>query len=598
MTATSSPAPPPAAASTRPAVAGPVTLPSVIRSEWIKLRSLRSTVILLALAVALMVATGLIVAAITNWKTMSAAGQASFDPIGLSMRGVYFAGFTMAILGVLVVTGEYSTGMIRPTLCAVPRRLPVLWGKALVLAVAVFAINLVASFTAFLGAQAILAPHGVSLASPVALRSVFGAALFLTVMALLGVGFGFFTGNTAAGIAAVIGLTFVLPDSGGIVPAKWQPYIVPYLPMQSGQAIFTTTHDTRIMLPPWPGFALFCGYAAVAIAAAAIMLQRRDTGAFGRGLRIPQLSLPRRRAVARGQRTAAWSPSAEAELPGLSAAGAVSLASVIRSEWIKLRSLRSTGFILGLAAAHIFTSGLIVAALTAWKSLSPVDRANFDPITKSLSGAHFAGFMIIVLGVLVITGEYASGTIGATFCAVPRRLPVLWAKAAVFAPLVFVTTLAALLAGFFASQWFYGSHGLGVSIAAPGALRAVFGAALFLTAIGLLGLGLGFLARSTAGGMAAAVAVTFVLQNVKLVIPAGWQPSVMPYLPLQAGWATYTVPPAPYMLPAWGGLAALCGYTAAAIAAAAVVLPRRDASAFGGRRRRRGLARGTTPTGK
>ncbi|HLH57980.1 MAG TPA: ABC transporter permease, partial [Streptosporangiaceae bacterium] len=219
--------------------AGPVTQGCVIRSEWIKLRSLRSTVALLVLAVALLISIGLVAAAVTNWNTMDAAGRASFDPIGISTRGVYFAGFTLSVLGVLVIAGEYSTGAIRATLCAVPRRLPVLWAKIAVFAPLVFVLTLAGSFAAFLGSQAMLGSHGVSLAAPGATRAVLGAALFLTVMGLLGLAFGFLTRSTAGGIAAVIGLTFVLPDSGGLVPRQWQPRVVPYLPMQAGQAVFT-----------------------------------------------------------------------------------------------------------------------------------------------------------------------------------------------------------------------------------------------------------------------------------------------------------------------------------------------------------------------
>jgi ABC-2 type transport system permease protein len=583
------------AAGPGPVAVSPVTQLSVIRSEWIKLRSLRSTIILLALTAALQVAIGLIAASLTDWKTMSAAGRVSFDPIGVSMRGVYFAGFTVSILGVLVITGEYSTGMIRATFGAVPRRIPVLWAKAAVFAAVVFALTLAASFAAFLGTQAILGPHGVSLDAPNALRVVFGSALFLTVMALLGLGLGFLTRSTAGGIAAVIALTFVLPDSGGVVPRRWQPYIVPYLPMQSGQAVFTTSPNPEIMLRPWTGFALFCGYAAIALAAAVFLLRRRDVGTYGGRLRVPRVRL-RRRLGTDGSVTVptAWSPPSSAVLPGAVTVGPVTQAGVIRSEWIKLRSLRSPAIVLALTMVHIMISGLIVASLTVWQNMSAADRANFDPISKSLSGVHFAGFIIIVLGVLVITGEYSAGTIRATLCAVPRRLPVLWAKAAVFAAVVFTLTLAASFAGFLISQVFYGAHGLGVSLAAPGAVRAVFGAALFLTAMGLLGLGIGFLTRSTAGGIATAVAFTFVVQNIRGILPPGWQPSLMPYLPLQAGWAVYMVPPEQYMLHPWRGFAVFCGYAAVAIAAGAFVLRRRDVGAYGGRRRRAAAARRAT----
>ncbi|MBV9449465.1 MAG: hypothetical protein JO345_26580 [Streptosporangiaceae bacterium] len=596
MTATIGSASAPTAGLPGPVAVRAVTQASVIRSEWVKFRSLRSTVILLILAVVLILAIGLATSslthALTHWRTMSAADRASFDPIGQSMRGVYFAGFTLSVLGVLVITGDYSSGMIRATLCAVPRRLPVLWAKAVVFAPVVFVLTLAASFTVFVSGETILARHGVGLGAPNALRVVFGAALFLTLMALLGMSFGFMTRSTAAGIGVVIGLTFVLPDSGGLVPRAWQPHIVPYLPMQAGQAVFTANPNGSLMLRPWPGFALFCGYAAVAIAGGALVLSRRDAGAFG-GRSRPLRPRLRRRPVAHRGATAggAWSPPRSAVLPAPVAVRPVTQMSVIRSEWIKLRSLRSTAVLLGLTVLHVVTSGIIIAAFTVWPNLTAADRAGFNPISKSLSGVHFAGFMVIVLGVLVITSEYSSGTIQSTLCAAPRRLPVLWAKAAVFAPVVFVVMLAASFGGFYVSQMYYGAHGLGVSIAAPGAVRGIFGAALFLAVMGLLGLGIGFLTRSTAGGLATAIGVTFVLQNVRTFLPASMIPTVVPYLPLQSGWATYMVPSEPFMLRPWAGFALFCGYAVVAIGLGAYALRQRDAGAYGGGGRRRATAR-------
>jgi ABC-2 type transport system permease protein len=223
------------------------------------------------------VVTGMIVAADTNWAAMTAAQRAAFDPIGQSLLGVHnFADFPIGVLGVLVITGEYTTGMIRATLAAVPRRLPVLWGKAAVLVPTVFTAALIASLAAFLGGQAVFGRHGVSLAAPNAARAVLGAALFLTVTGLLGLGLGFLTRSTAGGIAALVGIDIVLQGLAEVLPANWQHRIVPYLPGDAGRAVFATPGFAGDTLSPWTGFALYCGYTAVILAAAALALSRRD----------------------------------------------------------------------------------------------------------------------------------------------------------------------------------------------------------------------------------------------------------------------------------------------------------------------------------
>jgi ABC-2 type transport system permease protein len=257
--------------------AEPVTQSRVIRSEWIKLRSLRSTVSVGALTVVLMIGIGLLVAYFTEsrWATMGPADRASFDPIRRTLIGVDVAQLAAGVLGVLVITGEYTTGMIRATLGAVPRRLPVLWAKAAVFAVVTFVLSLVSTLVAFLGGQAILGSHGVSLGSPGALRAVFGVALYLTIVGMLGLALGFLIRTTAGGIVALVSLLLVIPGIVGALPSSWQATIVPYLPSQAGQALFTTHHE-QYMMHPWPGFALFCGYAVVAMAAAAWSLRRRD----------------------------------------------------------------------------------------------------------------------------------------------------------------------------------------------------------------------------------------------------------------------------------------------------------------------------------
>jgi ABC-2 type transport system permease protein len=263
--------------SPRPVDVGPVTQGNVVRSEWIKFRTVRSSVIVSALTAVFMVGLALLVSAVTNsrWAHLDPVEQLPYNLIRRSLVGVNLAQLTVGVLGVLVITGEYTTGMIRATLGAVPRRLPVLWGKAAVFAPVTFALTLVASFAAFLGGQALLGSHGVPLSTPGALRAVFGVALYLTVLSVLALALGFLIRNTAGAISALFGLLIVVPAVAAALPNSWQRSIVPYLPSSAGQAVYMT-HQVPNSLHPWAGFALFCGYAAVAVAAAGYALCRRD----------------------------------------------------------------------------------------------------------------------------------------------------------------------------------------------------------------------------------------------------------------------------------------------------------------------------------
>jgi ABC-2 type transport system permease protein len=255
----------------------PVTQTRVLRSEWLKMRTLRSTLIVLALTVVALVGIAALIGAVTNshFASMSPGERANFNAVDRVLGGVNIAQLTIGVLGVLLVTGEYSTGMIRATFAAVPRRLPVLWAKLAVFAVVVFVICLAASFIAFFVGQATLGTHGVGLSAPGALRAVFGVALYVTVVGLLGVAFGFIIRNTAGGIAALFLLLLVLPGLSNLLPSSWQNSIVPYYPSNAGQALYTL-HGDHAMMQPWSGFALFVGYLAVAVLIAAVGLRRRD----------------------------------------------------------------------------------------------------------------------------------------------------------------------------------------------------------------------------------------------------------------------------------------------------------------------------------
>jgi ABC-2 type transport system permease protein len=260
---------------------GAVTQARVLLSEWTKLHSLRSTRWSLLVAMVLGIGLPLLFAGVTSshWGSMSFHERADRHPLDIALAGVNVAQLAVAVLGVLVITGEYSTGMIRATFTAVPRRLPVLWAKILVYAAVTFALSLPAVLIAFFASQAILSKHDIlqiSFSHPGVARSVIGGAVYLTLLGAFALAIGAIVRNTAGGIASFAALFFVIPPLMNVLPASWNNAISPYLPDAAGRSIFSLTHDAH-SLSPWAGFWLFLAYTAAAIVIAAVLLLRRDT---------------------------------------------------------------------------------------------------------------------------------------------------------------------------------------------------------------------------------------------------------------------------------------------------------------------------------
>lgn len=259
---------------------GEVTQARVLLSEWTKLRSVRSTRWSLAAALILTIGIAALATAVfrNHWAGMSAADRADFHPLELNMAGVQLAQLAIGVLGVLVITAEYSTGMIRASMAAVPSRLPVLWGKAIVYGLTTLVFMVPAVLAAFLVGQSVLAggasiPH-LALTDPGVARAVLGAGLYLAVVGLFGLGLGAILRNTAGGIATFAGIMFVLPPLMNVLPSSWNNAASPYLPLAAGQAVMSLGGTDH--LAPWTGFALFCGYAVATLAVAAVLLRRRD----------------------------------------------------------------------------------------------------------------------------------------------------------------------------------------------------------------------------------------------------------------------------------------------------------------------------------
>jgi ABC-2 type transport system permease protein len=257
-----------------------VTQARVLVSEFTKFRTVRSTVWTLLVSVVLIIGISALFSAVTasQYHTFDAADRATFNPVSISLSGMMFAVVAFGVLGVLMISGEYSTGMIRSSLTAVPRRLPVLWGKLAVFAGVIFSISLVASLISFFLGQALLSGHhlGASIAAPGAVRSIIGAALYVTVSGMIGVALGALFRNTAAGIATFAGVFFVIPPLTGLLPASISDHLSQYLPSYAGDALWGGARSVTNALSPWTGFAVLCGYAVFVIAAAALRLRRAD----------------------------------------------------------------------------------------------------------------------------------------------------------------------------------------------------------------------------------------------------------------------------------------------------------------------------------
>ena len=255
-----------------------------VRMEWVKLRTVRSTywTLLFALVAAVGISAAVCAVHVNRYNHLSLADRLEFDSVRFSLAGLQLSQLALGVLGALVVTNEYTTGVIRATLAAVPQRRTVLAAKAVVFSAVVFVVGEVASFVAFFVGQAILSSKHLEthLGAPGVLRAVIGGGLYLTVLGLLALGLGFLVRHTAGAIATLFGLLLVLPGIVAALPQSWQDTIERWLPVNAGQAIFR--HGREAIgggvhsLAPWTGLGVFCAYAAAALIAAAVLLNRRD----------------------------------------------------------------------------------------------------------------------------------------------------------------------------------------------------------------------------------------------------------------------------------------------------------------------------------
>jgi ABC-2 type transport system permease protein len=260
-------------------VRGGASFGNVVRAEWTKLRSLRSTwwTVLAAFVVTVGLSVLIDWAIVANWEQSTPQDRATFDPTNSSLAGLSLGQLAVAVLGVMALTSEYSTGGIRTTFTAVPRRLRVLGAKVSVVVLLGLATGLVTSFVAFGLGQLFFASRDVStsLGAPHVLRAVVGAGLYVAGCGMFGLALGTIVRNTPGAVTAVVALLFVLPLLTLAIPGDVGETISDYFTANAGTAI-TFARTPPGTLQPWTGFAVFTLEWVVLLVAGAVLLRRRD----------------------------------------------------------------------------------------------------------------------------------------------------------------------------------------------------------------------------------------------------------------------------------------------------------------------------------
>jgi ABC-2 type transport system permease protein len=257
-------------------------LSQALHAEWTKLRTLTGPGWLLVAAIALTAAAGALAANAVSCP----AGRCQIDPAKVSLTGIYLGQTIVAIVAVTAVSGEYSTGMIRLTLTAMPRRWQVLAAKAIVVGTATLVTGAVAVLASMLAGQLLLDGHGIdpahgyqalSLADGRVLRAAVGSVLYLTLIALLGLGIAAAIRDSAVSIGVVLGLLYLFPIVAGAVgDADWKRHLDQISPMVAGMYVQATTDLRSLPLTPWQGLGVLAAWAAGALLAGGLLLRLRD----------------------------------------------------------------------------------------------------------------------------------------------------------------------------------------------------------------------------------------------------------------------------------------------------------------------------------
>ncbi|MEV1026988.1 ABC transporter permease [Streptomyces sp. NPDC050264] len=254
----------------------------LMQSEWTKIRSVRSTIWSLAILVVLtLIFTALFMKmGIANWDKSDASQQAAMrlDPTGTILgSGILLSQLAICVLGTMVIASEYSTGMIRASLLAVPKRVPVLAAKGTVFALLVLVVGELTSFASFfIGAPILHSKAPVSLGDPGVLRAVVGCGLYLALLGLFALAIGAIIRHTAASITGVVGFVLVIAPMAELLPGSVGKHIHAYLPTEAGYLITQQHSRSGDVLGPWQGLGVLALWTAALLVVAAVLLQRRD----------------------------------------------------------------------------------------------------------------------------------------------------------------------------------------------------------------------------------------------------------------------------------------------------------------------------------
>lgn len=269
-------------ATTVPAAARRPGFGRLLVAEWTKIRSVRSTVWSLIVLVLLNIGFTSLFTSITvaQWDKMGPADRAQLaaDPTNQILgSGMFLGQLAICVLGAMIITSEYSTGMIRASVLAVPRRTPMLVAKCVVFALVALVLGVVVSFASFSIGSAILhAKETVAIGDPGVLRAVIGGGLYLAMLGLFALAIGAIVRHTAAAITGVIGFVLVLSPLAQLLPGSIGDHVHAYLPAEAGQLIAKTHQGRGDLLTPWQGYGVFAVWTAALLVIAVVLLRRRD----------------------------------------------------------------------------------------------------------------------------------------------------------------------------------------------------------------------------------------------------------------------------------------------------------------------------------
>jgi ABC-2 type transport system permease protein len=247
----------------------------IITSEFTKIRSVRST--FWTVLITLVLGAGLAVLVAFGSTRPGHDVGSDFDPTSASLTGLYFGQLSIGVLAIMSITSEYSTGMIRTSLWAVPRRRLLILCKVGVIATVAFLVGIVTAFIGFYSAYPIYAGKHLNarIGDPGVLRALIGAGLFLALIAVLALGIGALLRSTPAAITSLVGIMFVLPIITAFFPQSWRDHIVRYEPDEAGAQILMVKHQTSD-LSAWHGYGVGWIYAIIVLIAVLALINRRD----------------------------------------------------------------------------------------------------------------------------------------------------------------------------------------------------------------------------------------------------------------------------------------------------------------------------------